>query len=155
MRSKTTYNVSASGLKVTIVVSSYHGEISDNLCLGAQSAFSAAGGNKDDCQIIRAAGAWEVPIIAKVIANENSCDAIGALGCIITGETTHDQVIGNAIANGLMKTALKWGHPISMGILTCQNIEQANERAGGTYGNKGTEAMNAAIATAVELKGRH
>ena len=71
---------------------------------------------------------------------------------IITGETAHDKIIGHAIANGLMEIALEWGHPVSMGVLTCQTLEQAQARAGGNCGNKGIEAMNAAIETAITLR---
>lgn len=143
----------ATGLKVTILVSSYHNEVTSNLVDGACAAFIEAGGKSDDCKCITVSGAWELPVVAKKIASNNACDAIIALGCIIAGETTHDQVIGNAIAHGLMHIALEWQHPVSMGVLTCQNLEQALARAGGSRGNKGTESMHAALATIATLKG--
>ena len=154
MRSETIKPGSSNGLKIVVLVSSYHEEVTESLSSGAQDTFIELGGKKEDCKIINTSGAWELPVLAKVIANENKCNAIVALGCIITGETTHDRVIGDAIANGLMRVAVDWGHPVSMGVLTCQNLDQAKQRAGGVCGNKGSEAMKAAITTAVELKRR-
>lgn len=152
MQSKTQLLCSAEGLRIALVVSTYHKNITERLAVEAKNAFVAAGGAKDDCSIVQAQGAWELPVLAKKLANENCVDAIIALGCIITGETTHDRIIGDAIAHGLMSVALDWGHPVSMGVLTCQSLKQAEERSGGSCGNKGAEAVRAAIGTAVTLK---
>jgi 6,7-dimethyl-8-ribityllumazine synthase len=152
MQSPSTNTYDSSGMKIAILVSSYHDEITNKLAQGAVSAYLDAGGKKDSYEIIEVAGAWELPVIAKKISMLGNFDAILALGCIITGETTHDKVIANGIANGLMQVALDWGHPVSMGVLTCQTIEQAKERAGGSCGNKGIEAMHAAIQTETTLR---
>ncbi len=152
MQSETNKTYSAKGLRVAIIVSRYHSSITENLATAATSTFIEAGGNAKDCELVHAAGAWELPIIAKSFATANDVDAIVALGCIISGETTHDRVIGEAIAQGLMAIAIEWGRPISMGVLTCQTMAQAQARAGGSSGNKGVEAMNAAIETATTLK---
>jgi 6,7-dimethyl-8-ribityllumazine synthase len=152
MKSKTKHPCSAEGLRVAILVSDYHNSITESLSREATNTFMNAGGTAENCVLIRAEGAWELPILAKRVANENVVDAIVALGCIIKGETTHDRIIGEAIAMGLMRVAIEWGHPVSMGILTCQTIQQAEERSGGSAGNKGEEAMYAAIGTAQTLK---
>jgi 6,7-dimethyl-8-ribityllumazine synthase len=152
MRSDSTTIRNSTNLKITILVSTYHDEITHCLAKGATTAFLDAGGDENNCNTIEVAGTWELPVVAKKIASDRSIDAIVALGCIIAGETTHDKVIGHAIANGLMQTALAWGHPVSMGVLTCHTLAQAKERAGGSCGNKGTEAMNAAIETATTLR---
>ncbi|MAI66390.1 MAG: 6,7-dimethyl-8-ribityllumazine synthase [Phycisphaerae bacterium] len=155
MQEETTTSKSASELTIAILVSTYHTAITSKLEEGARSAFINAGGIEHNCKTIAVVGAWELPIIAKTISLHEKYDAIVALGCIITGETTHDQVIGHAIAQGLMRTSLDWGHPVSMGVLTCQTIEQAEARAGGSSGNKGIEAMHAAIETEMTLREQH
>ncbi len=152
MQSKLQQSYSATELRVAIIVSDYHSSITKNLADGAKNTFTKHGGLKENLSIIHATGAWELPILAKTIACQGSVDAIVALGCIITGETTHDRVIGDAISHGLMTTSLEWGRPISMGVLTCQTLEQAEARSGGSSGNKGIESMLAAIGTATTLR---
>ena len=145
--------ISAIGVKVAIIVSSYHSIITNELARGARGCFIDAGGKKEDCLLIPAPGAWELPLITKRAIVEHQPNLAIAIGCIIKGETNHDQVISHAIANGLMETNLEIGTvPISMGILTCQNIEQAQARAGGDHGNKGEEAMHAGLATLETLR---
>ncbi|MBC8421603.1 6,7-dimethyl-8-ribityllumazine synthase [bacterium] len=148
MQSEHLPNCCADGLKVAVVVSRYHDAITKTLCDSAVRAFEDGGGQPENCVIAHATGAWELPVLANSFATKNEVDAIVALGCIITGETTHDKVIGDAIANGLMHVATTWGHPVAMGVLTCQSLEQASKRS-----NKGKEAMIAAIETANTLKG--
>jgi len=155
MQSETQQTSSAKGLRVAIIVSNYHQTITMNLAKAAQRTFIASGGLSEDCKLVHAAGAWELPILAKSFAHADEVDAIVALACIISGETTHDRIIGDAIAQGLMTIALQWGHPVSMGVLTCQSFEQAQARSGGSSGNKGEEAMHAAIQTAMTLKECH
>ena len=138
---------SADGLSIAVIVSQYHIEVTNRLLDGAKQAFIDAGGDEDRLNIIPVAGAWELPVLAASLTKQEFLDAIVTLGCIITGETTHDRVIADAIAHGLMQLSTTWTKPVSMGILTCQSIEQANARSGGNCGNKGVEAMNAAIST--------
>ncbi len=150
MQSDHSQNCHAEGLKVAIVVSTYHDAVTKNLSDSAVQAFVDGGGQPENCVIAHATGAWELPVLANAFAAKNEVDAIVALGCIITGETTHDKVIGDAIANGLMHVATTWGHPVAMGVLTCQSLDQASQRS-----SKGKEAMIAAIETANTLKGLH
>lgn len=152
MRSKPQHSVEANGSKVAILVSSYHDDVTSKLLDGAQSTFVESGGSIDDCQSITVSGAWELPVVASAIASKGGFDAIVALGCIVSGETTHDQVIADAIAEGLMTIAIQWKLPVSMGVLTCQTLHQAHERAGGEGGNKGSEAMHAALWTIAVMK---
>ena len=151
MQSNSPNTSPANALKIVIITSSYHSGISGNLAQGAESAFIDAGGLRENCEHIQATGAWELPILANEIAKASQVDAIVALGCIITGETTHGRIIGDAVAGGIMSVALEWGNPVSMGVLTCQTIAQAEARSS-TSSNKGAEAMRAAINTAVTLK---
>lgn len=152
MRSIPQQTVEANGCKVAILVSSYHDDVTNKLLEGAQSTFVKSGGSTDDCRTITVSGAWELPVVASAIASKGEFDAIVALGCIVSGETTHDQVIANAIAEGLMTLAIQWKLPVSMGVLTCQTLHQALERAGGKGGNKGSEAMYAALWTIAVMK---
>lgn len=139
--------IRAAGVKACIIVSSYHSEITNELAKAARACFVEAGGNEDDCHLVPAPGAWELPLIAQEAARNLKVDVVIALGCILTGETTHDKVIADAIANGLMNVSLNEGKPVSMGILTCQTLKQAQARSGGDKGNKGEEAMYAALAS--------
>lgn len=139
---------SARGLRVAVVVSQYHADITDALREGAVARFHAACGLAHDLTVIPAPGAFELIAICKALAERGDIDAIVALGCIITGETTHDQYIAHAVAGGISSVITQTGVPIAFGVLTCQNFEQARARAGGEVGNKGDEAMAAAIATA-------
>ncbi|MBC8310010.1 MAG: 6,7-dimethyl-8-ribityllumazine synthase [Phycisphaerales bacterium] len=152
MQSEINHTRSSNGLRITIIVSDYHTTITENLANSAKQAFIECGGRSEDCNIIHVAGAWELPVLAKVVASANEVDGIVALGCILTGETTHDRVIAEAIAHGLMEISIQWQHPVSMGVLTCQTLEQAQARSGGSSGNKGVEAMHAAIETAATIK---
>ena len=147
MLDPTHISTSSKDLTVYVIVSQYHAEITNQLAEGAKQTFLEAGGNEEQLKFIPVTGAWELPVVAATLSEDENIDAIVTLGCIITGETTHDQVIAHAIAQGLMQLSITWGKPISMGILTCKTFEQAKERAGGTAGNKGAEAMNAAIST--------
>ncbi len=139
--------ISASGVKACIVVSSYHSEITNELAKAARDCFIEAGGKKEDCHLLPAPGAWELPLIAQEAARSLDVDVIVVLGCILTGETTHDKVIADAIAKGLMDVSLNESKPVAMGILTCQTLKQAQARSGGDKGNKGEEAMYAALAS--------
>ena len=152
MQSEPLTNCCADGLRVAILVSTYHSSITENLENGAKQAFYDGGGQPEHCIIAHTSGAWELPVLAQSCANANTVDAIVALGCIIAGETTHDRIIGDAIAHGLMQVALSWGHPVAMGVLTCQTLEQARERSNDTPHNKGSQAMLAAIGTVRSLR---
>ncbi|MDP6541352.1 MAG: 6,7-dimethyl-8-ribityllumazine synthase [Phycisphaerales bacterium] len=143
--------VSTDGLSVAILVSQYHGNVTNALAEGAKSAFIDAGGNEEQLTTIPVSGAWELPVVAASVLKRGDFDAIIAIGCIIAGETTHDQVIAHAIARGLMQLSIDWGKPVSMGVLSCHSLEQAQARAGGDCGNKGIEAMNAALSTVTTL----
>ncbi len=148
MKSSIPSSGSARGLRLAIVVSEYHADITDALRLGAVSRFKAAGGDEADLTMLAAPGAFELIAIAKALADRGDVDGIVTLGCIITGETTHDQYIANAVAGGLKDIVVQSGIPAAFGVLTCQNLEQARSRAGGATGNKGEEAMAATIAAA-------
>jgi 6,7-dimethyl-8-ribityllumazine synthase len=148
---------SAKGLHIGIAISRYHAEITQSMQNGAEGAFLRAGGDRENLTVVATPGSFELVAICRALAmthdadGASACDAIVALGCIITGQTTHDQYIAAAVAQGLVDITVQCGIPVAFGVLTCQNIEQARARAGlaeehgKPKSNKGAEAMIAAI----------
>jgi 6,7-dimethyl-8-ribityllumazine synthase len=98
------------------------------------------------------AGAWELPLICRRLAEAGGHQAVVALGCVIRGETPHFDYVCAEAARGITRAAIDSGVPVSFGVLTCDTLEQALDRAGGTHGNKGAEAADAAIEMAGLLR---
>lgn len=146
-----TPSTDASGLRIAVVVSRYHSEITAALAKGAHDAFLRAGGAPDDLIEVTAPGAFDLPAICSALAHDGNVDAVVALGCVVTGETRHDEYIAHAIADGLVRIAVDTGIPVALGVLTVATLEQARARAGGAKGNKGAEAMTAAIDTVIAI----
>lgn len=114
---------------------------------GAAAAYVNRFGDADNVVFIPAPGAFEVAVIAAELAASERFDAIVALGCIIKGETSHDQYLASAVTDGLAAIAINSRIAVGLGVLTVNTAKQARERAGGKFGNKGEEAMNAALDT--------
>ena len=127
-------------------------QITTALRAGAVKQFTDAQGVEADLRVVPAPGTFELTAVCKALINGGGLDAVVALGCVISGETTHDTYIATAVAHGLTELTLATGVPVTFGVLTCQTIDQARARAGGPRGNKGAEAMAAAIETTVILK---
>jgi 6,7-dimethyl-8-ribityllumazine synthase len=140
----------AAGLKVVVVAARWHTTVMDGLLAGAQRALADSG--VDDATVIRVAGTYELPVAASRIANSN-VDAIVALGVVIRGGTPHFEYVCGAATDGLTQVSVNTGIPIGFGVLTCDDDEQALDRAGlpGSKEDKGYEAAQAALATAVAL----
>lgn len=136
----------ATDLRIGIVVSRYHEDITGAMRDDAAQAFVDAGGREADVTVVEAPGAFELTVCAAALARRPDIDAVVTLGCILTGETTHDQYIAHAVSTGLTQVSIETGKPVAFGVLTCQTIQQARDRVGGEKGNKGREAMTAAIA---------
>jgi 6,7-dimethyl-8-ribityllumazine synthase len=130
---------------LAIVVSRYNHTVTDRLLQGAITTLQQAGLNDQQVTVARVPGAWEVPLAAQQLAASGRFDAIICLGAVIRGATTHDQYINHQVSAQLAALALKFNLPILFGILTCQSLEQALQRAGGTMGNKGSECAQAAL----------
>jgi len=128
-----------------IVVSRYNQTITSVMCDGAIGAYLDRGGSKSTLAILEAPGAYELVSIARAAASSGLYGSVVCLGCVIKGETSHDQHISNAVANSLAQITVVTGVPVSFGVLTTNTNEQALARAGGAKGNKGAEAMNAAL----------
>lgn len=146
MHEATTNHHDASGLRIGIARSAYHADIVGSLFNGAKAVFLAAGGSEDDLLVVDAPGAFELVVMSRALAHREDVDGVVALGCVISGETSHDMWINGAVSQGLASISIATGKPVSFGVVTCDSHEQALARAGGAKGNKGDEAMAAAIA---------
>lgn len=143
--------VDARGMRAAVVASAYHGDVTGAMVEGARRAFVAAGGLDRDVRVLPAAGAFELPVLVDAVLGRSDVDLAIAVGCIVRGETSHDRVLGQAVTSELARTSVARGKPVGLAVLTVDSLEQARARAGGALGNKGEEAMRAAIATARTL----
>lgn len=128
-------------------MSRYNATVTDALLDGAVAAYVERGGKEDDVTVVRAPGAYELPALALAAAQTGRFSGVVALGCLIKGETKHDQYIAQAVANGLVDVTMRTGVPCAFGVLTTETPEQALARSGGKKGNKGREAMEAVLET--------
>ncbi len=133
------------GLKVGIVAGRFNDFISDKLVSGAQDAFKRHGISEDDVDIAWVPGAFEIPLIAKKMADSGNYDAVITLGAVIRGSTPHFDYVCSEAAKGVAQASMTSGVPVIFGVLTVDSIEQAIERAGTKAGNKGWEAAVSAI----------
>lgn len=146
---------SAEGMTIGVVVSRYHAQITDALAKGARDVFARSAGRAENLIAVNAPGAFELPVLAAALASRKEVDAVVAIGCVISGETSHDRHIADSVAHALQEIAITEGKPITFGVLTCQTIEQARARAGGEKGNKGADAMTAAINAVHTMRSLH
>ncbi len=137
--------------RMAIVVSRYNGAVTSRMVDGAREALAARHAEASPA-VVEAPGAFELPVIAAGLAGRADVDGVVCLGCVIRGETVHDRVIADAIAGELVALGVRTGKPVAFGVLTCDTIEQAEARAGGAKGNKGAEAMDAALDTFEQLR---
>jgi 6,7-dimethyl-8-ribityllumazine synthase len=138
-------DLSAAGMKFAIVAARWNAVVTDRLLDGALDALLRSGAQRKDIEVARVPGAWEIPAAARTAANMGRVDAIIALGCLLRGETAHYEAIYNEVARGIGQSQQETGIPHSFGVLTCETLEQALNRAGIKSGNKGFEAAAAAI----------
>ncbi len=138
-------DLSAAGMKFAIVVSRWNAVITDRLLEGALDGLLRSGAKRADIEIVRVPGAWEIPAAARTLANQAKVDAIITLGCLLRGETAHYEAIYNEVARGIGQSQQETGIPHAFGVLTCETLEQALNRAGIKAGNKGFEAAIAAV----------
>lgn len=135
----------ATGMKFAIVAARWNAVIADRLLQGALDCLHRSGAGRADIEIIRVPGAWEIPAAARSIAETKRVDAVITLGCLLRGETAHFEAIYNEVARGIGQSQQETGIPHAFGVLTCDTLEQALDRAGLKSGNKGFEAASAAI----------
>lgn len=140
------------GTQVVVVAASWHADVMDGLVAGALRVCEQADA---DVRLVRVPGAFELPIVASAAASDPDVDAVVALGVVIRGGTPHFEYVCQSVTAGITQVALSTGTPIGFGVLTCDNEQQAIDRAGGPGASedKGAEAAHAALATARVLRG--
>ena len=135
----------AEGQKIAIVAGRFNEIITNKLLGGAVDAFKRHGGEEENIDLAWVPGAFEIPLVAKKLAESKKYDAVICLGAVIRGDTPHFDMVANETTKGIAAAGLQTGVPIIFGVLTTDNIEQAVERAGSKAGNKGFEAVTTAI----------
>jgi 6,7-dimethyl-8-ribityllumazine synthase len=138
-------DLSARGMRFGVVVSRWNSFITERLLQGALDALLRSGARSEDITVVRVPGAFEIPAQARTLAQSGKYDAIVTLGCLIRGETTHYEHISTEVTRGIGQSAQETGVPHTYGVLTCENLEQALDRAGLKAGNKGFEAAISAV----------
>jgi len=137
--------LNAAGFRFGIVVSRFNEFITERLLRSAYDGLLRAGAREKSIQIVRVPGSFEIPSAARTLAETKKYDAIICLGCLLRGDTAHYDVIVNEVARGIGQSAQETGVPHAFGVLTCDTLEQAIDRAGLKMGNKGFEAALAAV----------
>lgn len=145
MAKKIQGNLDARGCKFAIVVSRFNSFIGERLLAGATDALERHGALSDDITIVYVPGSFEIPLAAKKLALSKKYDAVICLGALLRGETPHFDYIASTVTKGISSAGLETGVPVIYGVLTCNTVEQAIDRAGLKSGNKGFEAGVAAI----------
>lgn len=135
----------AKGLKIAIVVSRFNSFITDRLLEGALDALKRHGAEEKDIEIYKVPGSFEIPLVAKLLAKKPSIDGVICLGAVIKGATPHFHYVANEVTKGIAQITLDFEKPVTFGIITSDNIEQAIERAGTKSGNKGYDAAMSLI----------
>lgn len=136
---------SAKELSFGIVVADWNSHITHKLHEGCIDTLIKHEAQEDNIHVLQVPGSFELPVGAKMLANRHRLDAVICIGCVIKGQTSHNEYINNAVATGLTNLGIASGLPVIFGVLTPNTEEQAMERAGGKYGNKGVEAAVTAI----------
>lgn len=144
--------IDATGLKLGIVVSMFNDQITKKMLDGALATAREMGIADDDVTVCWVAGAFELALVAQEMAEGHGADAVAAIGCVIRGETPHFDFVAGEAARGLMQATLESGVPIALGVTTTDTLEQAEARAGGAVGNKGSEAVFAVLHSAAVLR---
>jgi 6,7-dimethyl-8-ribityllumazine synthase len=137
--------LNSTGMKFAVVVARFNAFITERLLAGATDALRRTGSQAADIEIARVPGAFELPTAAKMLAESGKYNALVAIGCLLRGSTAHYDVIVNEVTRGIGEVSLASGVPIGFGVLTCDTLEQAIDRAGLKMGNKGFEAALAAL----------
>ena len=135
----------ARGRRFAVVASRFNRVVTDRLVEGTLAAFRQHGVSDDDVELVWVPGAFELPLVARRLADSGAVDAMVCVGAVIRGETDHFEHVAGQAAAGIQRTALDTGVPCIFGVLTTDTLEQALDRAGGKHGNKGWDAALSAI----------
>jgi 6,7-dimethyl-8-ribityllumazine synthase len=137
--------ISGEGKKFGVIVSRFNDFISDRLLNGALDALARHGTNDENIDIVKVPGSFEIPLMAKKMAQRQKYDAIICLGAVIRGSTPHFEYVSSEVSKGIASVSLESGVPVIFGVITTDTLEQAIERAGSKSGNKGWSAAVAAM----------
>ena len=144
--------LNAAGEHFAVVVSRFNDLITERLTTGAIDTIVRLGGSADAVDLVRVPGSFEIPLAASRLAASKKYAAVICLGAVIQGSTSHHEYINSQVASGLMSAMQSTGVPVTFGVITCETMDQALDRAGGKVGNKGEEAATAAIEMVSLLK---
>jgi len=147
-----TGKLDASGLRLGIVVARFNEVVSAKLLEGAIDSFVRHGGAEEDLAVAWVPGAFELPVVAREFAMGGEVDAVICLGAVVRGETPHFDYVAGQAAAGIARVALDTGVPVLFGVITAETLQQAVDRAGGKQGNRGADAVAAAIETVRVLR---
>ena len=145
-------NLTAKGLKIALIASRFNSFLVEQLVKGAADAFTRLGGDEKNLVLVRVPGAYEIPVTAKKLAASGTYDAVVGLGAVVQGATAHAGLICETTARAFNQISLETGVPVTDGVVSAENLEQAVERCGTKQGNKGCAATQAAIELANVLK---
>lgn len=134
-----------SGRRFAIAASRFNESVTSALVAGALDALTRHGTHIDDIDVMWVPGAWELPMIVRRLLSSDRYQAIVAVGAVIRGGTPHFDFVAGEACRGLASVSAEFDVPVTMGVLTCDTVEQAEERAGGAHGNKGWDAAMAAM----------
>ena len=136
-----------------IVLSEWNAPITHALYEGCVATLAKHGAKEENIHLAQVPGSFELPVGARILSGQHNLDAVICLGCVIKGETSHDEYINHAVATGLVNLGITTGKPYIFGLLTTNDEAQALDRAGGKHGNKGVEAAITAIRMVALKKG--
>lgn len=142
----------ATGLSFAIAVSRFHADITGRLRDAAVETLEAHGVAAEDILVVDVPGAYELPLAALTLARSGDFDGVICIGALIRGETSHFDVLSHSVASALQSAMRETSIPMAFGVITCENLAQAEDRAGGAHGNKGVEAALAALEMALLLR---
>ena len=133
------------GKRIVVLVSEWNEKITEAMCNACCEMLRSKNIHAKNLLVYHVPGSFELPVAASWVLNNDDCDAIICLGCVMKGETSHFDFISQSVTDGIMKLNLEQDIPVIMGVITPHNMDQALARSGGNVGNKGTEAAVAAI----------
>ena len=139
-------------MRIAVAAARFNNHVVERLVSGALDALEATGTPRQDVNVVWVPGSFELPLAVRRLAKSARYDAIVALGCVVRGETSHNEHVGRAATDGLLRVMLDTGLPVGFGVLTTDTVEQAMARSGGAAGNRGFDAAVAAIEMVGRLK---
>jgi 6,7-dimethyl-8-ribityllumazine synthase len=146
-------NLNGAGMRIAVVVARFNSLVTDRLLASALDALARYGVSETDITVVRVPGSLEIPVVASHLAKSDRYDALVCLGAVVRGATPHFDYVASGAASGIASIALATGKPVIFGVLTCETMEQALDRAGGKSGNKGFDAAVAAIEMVNVMRG--